>query len=36
VIPCVELAHQLDAPPITTDRLARATPLADPIILCRR
>jgi predicted nucleic acid-binding protein len=28
----VELAHQLDAPLITTDRrLARATPLADPI-----
>lgn len=29
----VELAHQLDAPLITTDqRLARATPLADPIV----
>jgi predicted nucleic acid-binding protein len=29
----VELAHQLGAPLITTDRrLARATPLADPII----
>ena len=29
----VELAHRLDAPLITTDqRLARATPLADPII----
>ena len=28
----VELAHQLDAPLITTDqRLARATPLADPV-----
>lgn len=29
----VELAHQLNAPLITTDqRLARATPLADPIV----
>jgi predicted nucleic acid-binding protein len=29
----VELAHQLSAPLITTDqRLARATPLADPIV----